>query len=418
MNEVVSLVNIVLLLVSTVTVLQRLFSTRFHSGICVLLILIVCAFHLGVIRLFGPINFNYGGLRVLLYFPLSLYLFKGPVFQKVFAFSLQLVLIISTTTLIEEIAWYVFGENSTTGNVFRLFMLLPCYIFYTVLATKNARIIYEKLFAYGSTKAWALYSLVEMLSFGMMALVRLTVANGLVSIAGIFFVLLSSAVLCYAIVNTHEKTRQRIDAEFALGIVSAGREHYQKMNDMYDKLRKLRHDYKYHLNAIQHMLNSGSAEAADTYLAVVEKQIADTEIPKYCGNAVLNALIYSYAERCAALDIQFNTRVSIPVSLTVLDYDMCIIFGNLLENAVEACVKLNADRYIEVTTQNTPTQLLVMVKNSFDGMVREEEGVPVSSKTEGGLGLRSIKQVVAHYGGVLVTEWDNSTFVAYTSMRL
>ncbi len=323
MNEIISIINAFFLLLSTITVLVKLFPTRFRPIVCALLLLVILACHITIINMRGPLNFNYGGLRVLFYFPLSLYLFKGPLFQKIFAFSLQLVFLISTSTLIEEVAYYLFTKGSTASDVFRLVLLIPFYVIYVVLATKYISIINKKVFAYGSTKEWILYSVVEIISFGMMALVRLTVENRLVSIALIFFILLSSAVLCYAIITTHEKTKQKIDADFARTIVSSGREHYKKMNNMYDKLRILRHDFKYHLSTARSMLHSASAKEADSYLTVVEEQITGTEIPKYCGNAVLNAMIDSYAERCKDLHIMFTAHINIPETIDIPDYDMC-----------------------------------------------------------------------------------------------
>jgi uncharacterized membrane protein len=418
MIDIVAFIHVLLLVVSTVAVLQKLFVPRFHPAICAFIFVLVVFVHLSLVNVFGSLNFNYGGLRVLLYFPLSLYLFKGPTFQKIFAFSLQLVFLIATITLIEEIAGYIFGEESMGFIIFRLSFMIPFYICYTILATKNSAIIHEKLFAYGSAKAWASYSMVEVLSFGMMALVRLTLDNGMLSIASIFFIMLSSAILCYAIVNTHEKTKQRIDAEFVRGMISSGRDHYQKMNDMYDTMRFLRHDFKFHLNAVRNMLQSGNTEEADQYLINVEKQIKGTEIPKYCGNAIINALLYSYAARCAELEIQFDTKLAIPENISVSNYDMCIIIGNLLENAVEANLKLKSRRAIEIATQNTDAQLLIMVKNNFDGIIHCENGVPRSLKTDGGFGLRSTREVIAHHGGNVITEWDNNTFTVYVAIKI
>jgi sensor histidine kinase regulating citrate/malate metabolism len=186
---------------------------------------------------------------------------------------------------------------------------------------------------------------------------------------------------------------------------------------MYDKLRLLRHDFKYHLSAARVMLRSGETQKADEYLNEVEEQHAGTEVPKYCENAVLNALIDSYADQCRALGIDFTVDISIPETVEVSNHDMCIVIGNLLENAVEACSKLETGRSIALRTQSKPPMLLIMVRNSFDGTVRRNDAALLSGKADGGYRLRSVREVLAGCGGDLYTEWDENAFSAFAAVR-
>lgn len=212
--------------------------------------------------------------------------------------------------------------------------------------------------------------------------------------------------------------KERYEAKFAQGIVATGREHYQKMDEMYARLRILRHDYKYHLNAIRKMLQARDMEGADEYLTGIEQKLSGYELQNFCSNHVINALVADYAERCRELDIQLDVRLHMPMSLTIPDYDLCIILGNLLENALNACEKLSQGCTIKLETQNTRNQLLFMVKNSFDGNIRHKDGIPFSKKANGGFGLRSVKEVIDGYGGDILFEWDRDYFTAYVALKL
>lgn len=200
-------------------------------------------------------------------------------------------------------------------------------------------------------------------------------------------------------------------------MITSGRDHYQKMDEMYEKLRILRHDYKYHLNAVRNMIKTGASDDVEQYLTVAEDRLSAHEIPQYCSDAVINALIDSYAERCAKLAIRFDVEIAIPESPGVPNYDLCIILGNLLENAVEACERLPQGRTIWVKARNKPTQILIMVQNSFNGAVQESNGSLVSAKTNGGFGLRSVKEVIARHGGDLLTEWEEGLFTVYVTVQ-
>ena len=220
--------------------------------------------------------------------------------------------------------------------------------------------------------------------------------------------------MCFAIINAHEKAKKSAEAEFAQSIVSTGREHYHKMNEMYETLGVLRHDYKYHLSAVREMLHSGDTVEAEKYLAEAERQTP--ELRRYCTNPVINALLSNYAERFDKLDICFDNSLDMPETLNVSNYDMCIIFGNLLENAAEACLTLESGRKIELAVEQNMMQLLIMVRNGFDGAITVVDGQPASAKTDGGFGLRSVRAVAARYGGHLLTKWDGDTFTAYVAV--
>lgn len=187
---------------------------------------------------------------------------------------------------------------------------------------------------------------------------------------------------------------------------------------MYDKLRIMRHDYKHHLNAARKMLSNGNVDEANQYLNVAENKLSESEMRSYCENTVVNALVASFDERCTRLNIKFSVDISILNTDKVPNYELCIIIGNLLENAVEACEKMEHGRVIELAAQNMPEQLLLMVKNNFDGTIFHDEGTPVSGKANGGFGLRSVREVISRYGDDFYTEWDDATFTAYAAVRL
>jgi sensor histidine kinase regulating citrate/malate metabolism len=189
------------------------------------------------------------------------------------------------------------------------------------------------------------------------------------------------------------------------------------MNKFHDTLRILRHDYKYHLDTIGELLSSGNKEETEKYLSEIKTQFANKELPVFCSNSVLNALLAGYAERCANVDISFSAKISLPDRITVPNYEMCIVLGNLLENAVEACNRQDGIRKIVVVVNTQGANLAIMVKNSYSGEVTQDSDRLVSKKKDGGLGLRSVQAVASRHNGELMTEWDDKIFSAYVLMQ-
>ena len=377
--------------------------------------------YLAVLSLIGPLRPAYEFIRVVIGFgliPLVIFLFKGELFQKVFAYFMNFLLTFLLLTFFREMPNIIPNSGTRRYNVMWLIFGLVLFASYIFIMFKFGCHFMKRLFAYGSWLEWLIYSFGVIFSFIIVNVFRAAPGGSWRFLLLLLFVIWSFGVLCYAIISTHEKTIKSHEANLARSIVASGRDHYQQMNEMYEKLRIMRHDYKYHLRAARGILNSGDTKGANEYLTSVENQLAKYELRCYCTNSVINALITSYAERCEKLGIRFIVDVSVIKTPAVPNYEICIIIGNLLENAVEACEKLKDNRVIELAAQNTSVQLLLMVKNSFDGKVTHDDSKLVSRKANGGFGLRSVREVITRHGGDLHMEWDNDTFTVYAAVRL
>jgi len=218
--------------------------------------------------------------------------------------------------------------------------------------------------------------------------------------------------------NVHNAINiRKAEAEFARGLVSAERTHYQKITKMHETLSILRHDFKYHLRVIDELLQTGDVEKVGLYLAEIRKQMPEGELHYYCVDSVVNALLASYAKNCEKFNIKYNAKIALPKTLSIPRYDMCIILGNLLENALEACKKLNGGE-IELNMKTNEQHLAIMVKNSFDGVVSEKNGELTSTKKDGGFGLRSVKAIAERYGGHVTIERTENIFTIYVMVNL
>ncbi|MDR2593177.1 MAG: ATP-binding protein [Fibromonadaceae bacterium] len=215
---------------------------------------------------------------------------------------------------------------------------------------------------------------------------------------------------------------RKAEAEFARGIVSAERAHYQKMAEMHETLSVLRHDFKYHLKVIDELLQTGNIEKIELYLTEIRKYMPEGDLHYYCTDSVVNALLASYAKNCEKFNIKYNAKVALPKTFPVPRYDICIILGNLLENALEACKKLESGGEIDLTVKILNVKpdeqyMAIMVKNSFDGIVSEKNGELSSTKKDGGFGLKSVKAVAERYGGHVSMERTESVFTIYVMVN-
>jgi len=354
------------------------------------------------------------------FIPLVLILFKGHVLQKIFLLFSQLFISLGIILFFSML--YGFFLPYGSNQIFLLMLITVVLVFsvYIILMVKFGKQLLKRFFEGGSKAQWTLYMVSTLVAHtAVFILWRLHHQNNLTHFFALIFIVWSFVILCYAIINTHEKAKRKYEADFARDIIATGRDYYQKMSEQFDALRIMKHDYKFHLNAAIDMLRRGEVEKSDEYLSSLQNQLLEKEMPNYCDNHVINSLISDYAIKCGKLNIDLDVSVSSMNKFSIPNYEMCIVLGNLLENAVEACQKMqnqeSNNKQIKLVIKPKGEQLAFKISNTFDGKVVKDGEKYVSTKkgAESGLGLESIAAVIQHYGEMFHIEHDSEWFNVY-----
>jgi sensor histidine kinase regulating citrate/malate metabolism len=227
-------------------------------------------------------------------------------------------------------------------------------------------------------------------------------------------------VLVFAIINTHEKSRQKYETELAREIISSGRGYYEKLTNMTEQIHIMRHDYKHHLASMQKMVKDGSNPEMEDYFNTLGADIDEKAVNDFCKSRAVNALLDSFSETCKTEQIDFRVKIIPPPAGKIDDYEICIILGNLLENAVTACLRTpkNENRYIEISMRPRDDHYGIKIENSFDGVLNADGKTLYTTKKEGGLGIKSIISIARRYGGEYVPVWDKNKFSAFVLLKL
>jgi signal transduction histidine kinase len=359
--------------------------------------------------------------RSWLYLPFILLLFRGLTFQKVFGYFAPMTFAATLTLPCEMLARLFIPYGEFWYWLAMLVMPAAALLVYIILVWRFGRVLIEKLFSFGTEKEWSLYALSSVICFIVLSSIYPSMAEyTAIVLLLLFFIAWFLIILCFAIITTHEKTRQKYETDLAKEIISSGRGYYDKLTDMTEQLHILRHDYKHHLLSMQKMAESGYSKEILNYLETLNGNIDEKEINDYCKSRVVNALLDSFSETCKNNGIEFEVRIISPPAETVNDYELCIIIGNLLENAVTACLRTpeSERRYIEISMRPREEQYGIKVENSFDGYLKSEGKTLHSIKKDGGLGIESIVSVARRFGGEYIPVWDEKKFSAFVVLKL
>ena len=214
-------------------------------------------------------------------------------------------------------------------------------------------------------------------------------------------------------INQQERNRQLAAQNYNLSLQSLQLENLQKQ---IKATRQARHDLRHHITVMDSYLAAGEYDRLRDYLKSYKKSLPDDSGQALCGNYAVNTLLQFFRQRAGQSNIEFSVEAELPEQAGVPDHIMSVLLGNLLENAVEACMRRSAGQtWIRVKIRKISDAVFFQVENTCDeAPVRLEDGAYVSSKRNGdktaGIGLESVGNIAEQYDGMMETEYSGGCF--------
>lgn len=229
----------------------------------------------------------------------------------------------------------------------------------------------------------------------------------LICIIVIYYVLLRSIDSLQKQAILEEQARQ---AEILLKVE---RQQYQHLQEYIQEFRRARHDLRQHLHTIQAFLNTHNEEALRDYVKKYGDSLPKDTFHYYCGNLAINSLLNYYTEQFSQKNFRFEITADFPEGLPVPEPDLCVILGNLLENAQNACFSQKRP-FIRISLKfSEPSAITILVDNTSPSPpVKTESGNLLSQKTNGGIGTQSVLHLAKQYHGTADFQWKNGMFCA------
>lgn len=191
--------------------------------------------------------------------------------------------------------------------------------------------------------------------------------------------------------------------------------YFGEIDRRYQETRLLWHDFNNHLLAIKALYENGHQEQAAKYIDELSEQSHERLLPAKTGSDTLDLLLFKKHQQ--AYDIGIKIQFKIGCSLAgsaVTDYDLCSLFGNILDNAIEAVRALKDTGIpIRLRVERQNNMLFISCENPYGGELVRQEGELKTTKKDTekhGIGLASVKQVCKKYKGSIELETENHMF--------
>ena len=189
--------------------------------------------------------------------------------------------------------------------------------------------------------------------------------------------------------------------------------HYAEVENMYRQARGWRHDYRSHIQMMKVLAAQGDLDGIRGYLDELETDLTTLDAVVKTGNPMADAILNSKISLARSKDIAVQADASVPVALSLSELDLCVIIGNLLDNAIEASLALPPDkRLIRVYIDRKGNQLYISCTNfTATGKRDKHEGRFRTTKGEGhGFGLVRMDAIVERLGGYLSRNSEDGAF--------
>lgn len=186
-----------------------------------------------------------------------------------------------------------------------------------------------------------------------------------------------------------------------------------------EETRHARHDLRHHFNALSTLLKHRDWTELESYLTKAQSSIPNMEL-KFCDNRAVDGVLGHYCTLARRDNIPFFVQIDLPQTLPVDDMDMCLVLSNLLENALEASLRMQtAKQHIKIEIYlHSEHVVLLSVENAFDGAIKEKRGILQSSKRRGdGVGIQSVRRIAEKNGGYSRFSYENGIFTANVMLR-
>jgi len=187
-----------------------------------------------------------------------------------------------------------------------------------------------------------------------------------------------------------------------------------EVENMYTQMRGWRHDYHNHIQTLQASMALGKYEEVNEYLRQLNDDLTSVDTVLKTGRVMVDALLNGKISLAVRNQIPVNAKAKLPEALQMNDVELCVLIGNLMDNAIEANNRLEAEmRFLRIYIGRKNTYLYIAVTNAA-GPKQNKSGslFPSSKGPRHGFGLARVKRIVQKHDGIFTAASEDGGFTA------
>ncbi len=237
--------------------------------------------------------------------------------------------------------------------------------------------------------------------------------NGLFTLVWMLFMIILNIIIPYAIIhrcrtryyrNLSENYKEQFEMEYYF---------FKNYKEQQKEESKSRHDFKNHMLLLQSMFEKGEYEKAKEYFAKLTDKKKENGNYFLTGNEIVDMILNAKQEKIEKNEMQVTCEGGLE-SLAFMDsMDVCVLFSNLIDNAIEANSKCDAERFLSIRSTTSAGAVMLLIQNNTNGDVQLENGKLVTTKKDKknhGFGTANAFEIIKKYNGEYTISTEENVF--------
>lgn len=230
---------------------------------------------------------------------------------------------------------------------------------------------------------------------------------------GVVLSVIADIVLLYVLIHGSKKEKLEKELERVRYLNEIESERNSIMEKRQKELVEMKNSFEKRISAINDSLASGDRERAELDIDKLQEDLERSKPNTYCKHAVVNAVLSEKEKVCRELGFSLDTDLMIPAKINVEPLNVCSIFSNLLDNAIEAVEALpEGERRINVHGEMKGNYLFVKVENPAT-----KEHAQRKRRKDRGYGTQILEDIAPKYDGQYVAAYENGVYAATVGVK-
>ena len=394
----------------------KLFNLFFKSKTCNILmrniILILYFLTISTIIFFTRVPIIMTIIGIFFFFLLSLS-YKSSLQKKLLSVSL----IYSIGVVIELVVSAAFGfldfsptQNSTFNSVsilifVRVITLVISYLLNRYVTSLKSDYIIPPIYYLGFCLVLfgSLYLFIAQLFNENITMNMLFISGSVLIIVNVIMIVMDEKIYHLIILENKNKLlqQQTIAYENQMEII----------NQSNEAIRLLRHNYKDHLIMLSNLYDNGKQDEAKEYINTIIGNMGNESVAN-SNNFVIDSVLNFKLRNIKNTNINLTLLLNVPISINILPYDLTVVIGNLLDNAILASNN-SIEKILSIKIECQMNNLIILIDNSYNGKIIDDNGIFKTTKlykNNHGLGITSVKKIIEKYDGDIRFNYTSNMF--------
>ena len=201
-------------------------------------------------------------------------------------------------------------------------------------------------------------------------------------------------------------------------------EYYNKMKVSIAETRKMNHDISNMITVVKAMVNDNNdnnSERANAIIQDLTETLENNKIRKFCDNELVNIIMINKYDTIKANHIEFSSNLNVPNNINVKNTDLCRLFTNIIDNAIESCVSSNdkSKVFIILSSQIKDNNFVVKCINYCDHNITDNiDNLQSTKPNHKGLGIEILKNITESYSGDFTVSCEDNTFTTIALLKI